>query len=149
VFDLLAISNSYKEAHWNLTGPLLLPLHEYYQEWADEYREHADTFAEGILQMGWSVDGRYATIARTTSIPDMPAGYLSDDDTWRLLITRLTLLQTEVYEDISKTEQSDAPTSNLLQQLAHDLDYNLWQLRVHLKRPGSLDQLLPWTPMLN
>ncbi len=67
----------------------------------------------------------------------MPAGYLRDDDTLRLLITRLTLLQTEVYEDISKTEQSDEPTSNLLQELAHDLDYNLWQLRVHLKRPGS------------
>ncbi len=93
--------------------------------------------------MGWSVDGRYATIARTTNIPNMPAGYFSDDDTLRLLITRLTLLQTEVYEDISKTEQSDAPTSNLLQELAHDLDYNLWQLRVHLNRPGSWISICP------
>jgi DNA-binding ferritin-like protein len=70
-----------------------VPLHEYYQDWADEYREHADTFAERILQMGWGVDGRYAAIARTTNIPNMPPGYLSDDDTLRLLITRLTLLK--------------------------------------------------------
>lgn len=148
VVDLLATWNDYKEAHWNLTGPLFLPLHEYYQESADTYRDYADTFAERTLQMGWSIDGRYATIARTTNIPNMPAGYLSDDDTLRLLITRLTILQTEVYKDISATEQSDSPTSNLLQELAHDLDYNLWQLRVHLKRPGSLGQQLPWTPML-
>jgi len=148
VVDLLATFNNYKEAHWNLTGPLFLPLHEYYQDWADQYNECADTFAERILAMGWSVDGRYATIARTTTIPNMPAGYLSDDDTLRLLITRLTVLQTEVYKNISATEQSDPTTSNLLQELAHDLDYNLWQLRIHLTRPGSSGQQLPWTPRL-
>ena len=148
VVDLLATFNNYKEAHWNLTGPLFLPLHEYYQDWADQKNEYADTFAERILAIGWSVDGRYATIARTTTIPNMPAGYLSDDDTLRLLITRLTVLQTEVYKNISATEQSDPTTSNLLQELAHDLDYNLWQLRIHLTRPGSSGQQLPWTPRL-
>ncbi len=34
VVDLLATVNIYKQAHWNLSGPLYLPLHEYYDEQA-------------------------------------------------------------------------------------------------------------------
>jgi len=62
--DLLAIDNIYKEAHWNLSGPLYLQLHEYYDQQAAFYHKQADDFAERILHLGYSVDGRYATIAR-------------------------------------------------------------------------------------
>ena len=60
--DLLALHNMYKEAHWDLTGPLFLPLHEYYQQQADFYLQQADLFAERVLQLGASVDGRFSTI---------------------------------------------------------------------------------------
>ena len=43
--DLLALHNMYKEAHWDLTGPLYVPLHEYFQQQADFYLEQADLFA--------------------------------------------------------------------------------------------------------
>ena len=33
--DLLALHNMYKQAHWDLTGPLFLPLHGYFQRQAD------------------------------------------------------------------------------------------------------------------
>src|SRR5207244_10265142 len=35
--DLLALHNMYKEAHWDQTGPLYVPLHEYFQQQADLY----------------------------------------------------------------------------------------------------------------
>ena len=142
--DLLALFNQYKEAHWDLNGPLYLPLHEYYQEQADFYRGQADILAERILHLGYSVDGRYATIARTTTIPEFPAGYITDNESIKLLVDRVTVLQKEVYRDIRETEQSDPPTSNNLQDLAYEVDKNLWQLRIHLKKPGSLGEDLPW-----
>lgn len=144
VVDLLAIYNNYKEAHWNLTGPLFVPLHEYYDEQAATYLDYSDLFAERVLAMAYSVDGRYATIARTTTIPNMPAGYVSDHHSLRLLIDQVSALKVETYRDIARTEEPDPTTSNMLQELAHDIDYNLWQLRAHLTKPGSQGQNLPW-----
>ena len=146
VVDLLTIFDDYKQAHWNMTGPLYLVLHEYYQEQADYYRLQADVFAERALHLGYSVDGRFSTVAKTTTIPDMPAGFLTDNQTLQLLVDRVTVLQKEVYKGIEATEKTDAPTSNKLQDLAYALDKNLWQLRAHIERPGSLGDSLPWAP---
>jgi starvation-inducible DNA-binding protein len=142
--DLLALHNIYKEAHWDLTGPLYLQLHEYYQQQADFYLQQADTFAERVLHLGASVDGRYSTIARTTKLAELPAGYLIDDQTIKLLLDRVTVFEKEVYELIAETEDSDPPTSNKLQDLAYSVDKNLWQLRAHLQRPSSRRGDLPW-----
>ena len=144
VVDLLATFNNYKEVHWNLNGPLYLVLHEFYQAQADYYRGKADVFAERALHLGYSIDGRYSTIAKTTTLPDLPAGYVTDNDSIKLQIDRVTILQKEVYKDIDLTEKSDPVTSNQLQDLAYGIDKNLWQLRIHLQKPGSLGQDLPW-----
>ena len=144
VVDLLSLFNQYKQAHWNLSGPLYIPLHEFYQNQADYYRKQADIFAERTLSLGYSIDGRYQTIAKTTNIPDFPAGYVADNESIKLLIDRVTVLQKEVYKDIRETSESDPVTSNKLQDLAYDVDHNLWQLRIHLKQPGGLGESLPW-----
>jgi starvation-inducible DNA-binding protein len=141
----LAVVDLYKEAHWDLSGPLYLPLHEYYDQQAEFYRKQADVFAERVLHLGYSVDGRYATIARTTTIPQFPAGYLTDNESLRLLVDRVTVLQKEIYKGIQETEQSDPPTSNRLQDLAYSVDKNLWQLRIHLQEPGGQGANLPWS----
>jgi starvation-inducible DNA-binding protein len=143
--DLLAMDNIYKEAHWNLSGPLYLQLHEYYDQQASFYHKQADDFAERVLHLGYSVDGRYATIARTTTIPEFPVGYLRDNESLRLLVERVTVLQREIYKGIRETEQSDPVTSNRLQDLAYSVDKNLWQLRIHLQQPGGLGADLPWS----
>jgi starvation-inducible DNA-binding protein len=142
--DLLALHNMYKEAHWNLTGPLFLPLHEYYQQQADFYLQQADLFAERVLQLGESVDGRFSTIARTTKLAEMPEGYLTDDHSLKLLLDRVSVFQEEIYELIREAESSDPPTSNKLQDLAYSVDKNLWQLRAHVQKPSSRRGDLPW-----
>ena len=142
--DLLTLFNQSKEAHWNVNGPLYLPLHEQYQNQADLYRSQADIFAERALHMGYSVDGRYSTIARTSTIPDFPAGYVTDNESLKLLIDRITVLQKEVYRDMREVNESDPPTANKLQDLAYEVDKNLWQLRIHLAKPGGLGENLPW-----
>jgi DNA-binding ferritin-like protein len=142
--DLLALHNMYKEAHWDLTGPLYVPLHEYFQQQADFYRQQADLFAERVLHLGAAVDGRLSTIARTTKLAEMPEGYLTDDHSIKLLLDRVTVLQKEIYECIGETEQSDPPTANKLEDLAYSVDKNLWQLRAHVQQPSSRRGDLPW-----
>ena len=142
--DLLALHNMYKEAHWDLTGPLYVPLHEYFQQQADFYLQQADLFAERVLHLGASVDGRFSTIASTTKLAELPDGYLTDDHALKLLLDRVTVLQKEIYELIGETEASDPPTANKLQDLAYSVDKNLWQLRAHLQKPSSRRGDLPW-----
>jgi starvation-inducible DNA-binding protein len=142
--DLLALHNIYKEAHWDLTGPLYVPLHEYFQQQADLYLQQADLFAERVLHLGAAVDGRFSTIASTTKLAELPDGYLTDDHALKLLLDRVTVLQKEIYGFIGETEDSDPPTSNKLQDLGYSVDKNLWQLRAHLQRPSSRRGDLPW-----
>ena len=142
--DLLALHNMYKEAHWDLTGPLYVPLHEYFQQQADFYLQQADLFAERVLHLGASVDGRFSTIASTTKLAELPDGYLTDDHSLKLLLDRVTVLQKEIYDLIGETEASDPPTANKLQDLAYSVDKNLWQLRAHLQKPSSRRGDLPW-----
>ena len=144
--DLLATFNNLKQSHWNLNGPLYLPLHEEYQQQADYYRGQADVFAERVLSLGYSVDGRYATIAKTTKISEMPPGFETDNDSLKLQIERQTQLQNEVYEGIKLLNDSDPVTANKLQDLAYQLDKNLWRLRIHVTKPGGLGQDLPYAP---
>jgi DNA-binding ferritin-like protein len=113
--DLLALHNMYKEAHWDLTGPLFLPLHDYFQRQADFYLRQADTFAERVLQLGARVDGRFSTIASTTRLADLPDGYLTDDHALKLMLDRVTVFQKEIYELIRETGDGDPPTSKKLQ----------------------------------
>jgi len=142
--DLLALHNMYKESHWDVTGPLYVPLHQYYQQQADFYLQQADLFAERVLHLGASVDGRFSTIARTTRLAELPDGYLTDDHSIKLLLDRVTVLQKEIYQLIGETGESDPPTSNKLQDLAYSVDKNLWQLRAHVQKPSSRRGDLPW-----
>jgi len=144
VVDLLGTFNNYKEVHWNLNGPLYLTLHEFYQYQADYYRKQADIFAERALHVGYSIDGRYSTIAKTTKLPDIPAGYVTDNDSLKLQLDRVKILDKEIYDDINLLKDSDPVTANKLQDLAYDVDKNLWQIRVFIQKPGALGQDLPW-----
>lgn len=91
------------------------------------------------------MDGRYSTISKTTKISEFPAGFVTDNESLKLLIDRITILQKQVYQNIKDTENTYAPTSNKYQDLAYMVDKNLWQLRIHLQKPGSSGQDLPWT----
>jgi starvation-inducible DNA-binding protein len=142
--DLLALHSIYKEAHWDLTGPLFVSLHEYFQQQADFYLQQADLFAERVLHLGAYVDGRFSTVARTTRLAELPDGYLTDDHALKLLLDRVTVLQKAIYDLIGETEASDSPTANKLQDLAYSVDKNLWQLRAHLQQPSSRRGDLPW-----
>ena len=104
-----AIVLLYKVAHWDLTGPLYLPLHEYFQQQADFYLQQADVFAERVLHLGASVDSRFSTIASTTKLAELPDGYLTDDHALKLLLDRVTVLQKEVYRLIGETEGGGGP----------------------------------------
>ena len=61
VVEVLEFFHDFKQSHWNLRGPLHLPIHEKLQENADDYRKYANPLAERILQVGnpWTAAPAY------------------------------------------------------------------------------------------
>jgi starvation-inducible DNA-binding protein len=85
VVELLELFHNLKQSHWNLRGPLCLPLHEKLQKNADEYRKYADPQAERVLQVGNPTTNRTCIIAATANL----GGYLSDKKVLLLMTERI------------------------------------------------------------
>lgn len=133
VVELLELFHDSKQSHWNLRGPLYLPLHEKLQENADEYRKYADIMAERVLQVGNPIDGRTGVVAATANLGDFPGGYLSDKQVLIIMTERITTVAKRVRQRIDHLSKVDEVTSNQLQELSYVLDKHVWQFRVHMQ----------------
>ena len=63
--ELVALSLDAKQAHWNVTGPVFLPLHALTDEIAADARTWADRVAERAIALGFTVDGRPGPLPRS------------------------------------------------------------------------------------
>ena len=133
VVELLELFHDSKQSHWNLRGPLYLPIHEKLQENADDYRKYADLLAERILQVGNPVDGRTGVVAATANLGEFPGGYLSDKQVLILMTERITTVAKRVRQRIEHLSKVDEVTSNKLQDLSYELDKHVWQFRVQMQ----------------
>ncbi|QKG57922.1 DNA starvation/stationary phase protection protein [Hymenobacter sp. BRD128] len=133
VVELLELFHDSKQSHWNLRGPLYLPLHEKLQENADEYRKYADILAERVLQVGNPIDGRTGVVAATANLGEFPGGYLTDKQVLIIMTERITTVAKRVRQRIEHLSKVDEVTSNQLQELSYVLDKHVWQFRVHMQ----------------
>ena len=133
VVELLELFHDSKQSHWNLRGPLYLPLHEKLQENADEYRKYADILAERVLQVGNPIDGRTSVVAATANLGEFPGGYLTDKQVLIIMTERITTVAKRVRQRIEHLSKVDEVTSNQLQDLSYQLDKHVWQFRVHMQ----------------
>ena len=76
--ELIDLTLSTKQAHWNLNGPLFYSLHELFDEFVEDYRQEADMVAERILAIGNTADGRPRVVSNTANLSTFPEGYISD-----------------------------------------------------------------------
>ncbi|SET34456.1 Dps family protein [Hymenobacter actinosclerus] len=130
VAELLELYHDAKQSHWNLRGPLYYQLHEVLQEYAETYLKYTDIMAERALQVGRPIDGRTGVIAATADLGGYPGGFLEDRQVLDLMSSRVDIVAKRVRERIERVGKIDETTSNLLQELSHDLDKQAWQLRV-------------------
>lgn len=129
--DIIDLQLQTKQAHWNLVGPLYLPVHEFLGEAADRYAKYADRVAERSLSLGYSVDGRPGTVVRTTGLTTFPNGFVRDSEAIDLMSDRLDTIAIRTRKRMEKVGKLDGVTENMLQELIEGFEHDLWQLRVH------------------
>jgi starvation-inducible DNA-binding protein len=109
--DLVALSLNAKQAHWNVSGPAFLPLHALTDRIAADARGWADRVAERTMALGFTVDGRPATVAASTG--PFLAGRLSD----REAIDEITV----VLDDVAVTGRAALDMLAHADAVGHDI----------------------------
>lgn len=120
-----------KQAHWNIKGPLFGPLHALFDAVHDTAEDVADTLAERIAQLGGVAMGTVQMVAATSTLPAAPAtapatGWLTQ------LADACGALANAVRADIDECAAvADQVSANLLADLGHRLDKQLWMIEAH------------------
>ena len=129
--DIIDLRLQTKQAHWNLVGPLYLPVHEFLGDAADRYAKFADRAAERSLSLGYSVDGRPSTVAAKSGLARFPNGFVRDSEAIDLISDRLDTISIRTRKRMEKVGKLDGVTENMLQEFIEAFEHDLWQMRVH------------------
>ena len=130
--DLLAIALNGKQAHWHVTGSHFVPVHEQLDAIVDDAREWADLVAERAVTLGQPVDGRPATVAKTSRVAPFQEGFVEDDKVVRLVSDELRVVAERTRTAIERLGELDLVTQDLVIEIQRGLEKHLWMLQAQL-----------------
>lgn len=122
-----------KHAHWNVSGPNFIAVHEMIDPQVDVMLNQADESAERIAQLGGSPDGRPEAIVRNRDWSEFSLdGVNSTTDYITALIAYHDELIAADRRAIAELDDLDFVSSNIIQDHVQDLEKFQWFLRAHL-----------------
>ncbi|MFI9742934.1 Dps family protein [Streptomyces sp. NPDC052494] len=127
--DLINLSLLAKQVHWNVIGPRFRSVHLQLDEVVATARTHSDIVAERATAIGWTPDGRPATVAGAGPIVELPEGWIKDVDGVRLLVDALGAVVLRMRERIEATGEADPVSQDVLIALTGDLEKHAWMFQ--------------------
>ncbi|MFC0265723.1 Dps family protein [Alloscardovia macacae] len=122
-----------KHAHWNVSGPNFVAVHEMIDPQVDIVLNQADESAERISQLGGSPDGRPDAIVRNRDWAELE---LTGTQSTEAYIKALVAYYDEFIQNdrnaIAELDELDIVSSNIIQDHVQDLEKFQWFLRAHL-----------------
>jgi starvation-inducible DNA-binding protein len=113
-----------KQAHWNVVGRHFRSLHLELDELTGEVRTAADLVAERAVAIGYPPDGRPGTVAKSTPVPEFPAGRVLDGEVIEMVTDALAEVCRHVRVRLEQTE--DLVTQDLLADTLAMLEKHHW-----------------------
>jgi starvation-inducible DNA-binding protein len=133
--ELIDLSLIGKQLHWNIYGRPFKPLHEHLDELVDSWHDLADTVAERAVALGFSPDGRAATVSSDSEIGAVDTGALDTDAALHTLIPRVADVTERIRGRMDRLGELDLASQDVLIEIVRELEKQLWMLRVSL--PGA------------
>jgi starvation-inducible DNA-binding protein len=132
--DMFDLYSQTKQAHWNIKGPEFFQLHKLYDKLAEGLLEDADVVAERVTALGGVALGTARMAAEASRLPEFPGQAVTCMQSVEVLAVRFaSLVETTRLAINSASEQQDETTANILQDISHKLDKDLWLLEAHLQ----------------
>jgi starvation-inducible DNA-binding protein len=115
-----------KQAHWNVVGRHFRQVHLHLDELTEEMRAAADLVAERAISIGYPVDARPGTVAKSSPLPEFPAGQVIDDEVVTLITEALADVCGTVRKRVEHTEELDPASQDLLISVLQTLEKQHW-----------------------
>jgi starvation-inducible DNA-binding protein len=131
--ELIDLSLQGKQAHWAVTCPMFKPVHEHLDAIVDDLRTAYDDVAERMAALQVPPDGRLATLAATTHVDPMPAGWQPDTEVVARMLRRLEGLSGRLGGWIDELAEPDPVSQDMLIGIRHGVDKHAWMLRVQVR----------------
>lgn len=122
--ELIDLHLRAKQAHWNVVGRHFRSLHLELDELTDDVRAAADLVAERAVAIGYPPDGRPGTVAKSTPVPEFPAGRVLDGEVVELVTDTLAEICQHVRNRLVQVE--DLVTQDLLAGVLAMLEKHHW-----------------------
>jgi starvation-inducible DNA-binding protein len=135
--DLVTLSLNAKQAHWHVTGPAFLPVHEQLDVLATDVRDWADAVAERSITLGVPVDGRPSAIGATNALKELPYGFLTDVEAVSEIGHQVADVADRIRGRLDFLGETDPLTQDLAIEVARGLEKHLWMLRAQVARPPA------------
>jgi len=134
--DSIVLHSQAKYAHWNVKGLHFFPLHELFDEIAEEFEDHIDEIAERITSLGGQAIGSTYTAASTSNIPPLSTSAVTGVEFIEMLADRIAMHDANLGQDIQAATQSgDLDTADLLNEVSREVGEQRWLLEAHLQGP--------------
>lgn len=126
--DLIELHLQGKQAHWNVVGKNFRDLHLQLDEIVEAAREYSDDIAERMRALSVTPDGRSATIAKATALPEFPEGEVDTTDVVDLITERLwTTANTArtIHDDV---DAEDPTSADMLHNIIERVEQLAWMV---------------------
>jgi len=124
--DLIDLSLVAKQAHWNVVGKNFRSVHLQLDELVTTTRDYVDQVAERTNAIGASPNGKVRTVLESSSLPDYPDGWRSDEQTVAAIVETLAAMIKKLRKGIDETDKSDLVTQDLLIEITAALEKTHW-----------------------
>jgi starvation-inducible DNA-binding protein len=131
--ELIDLSLLGKQAHWNVVGPNFRSIHLQLDEIVDTARLASDRVAERIATIGDAPDGRAGSVAKSSGLPDFPAGQVPVTEAVQRVSATVDAMSERLTARILRLADADPVSQDILIGTADELEKQAWMLRAQLQ----------------
>ena len=126
--DLIDLHLVGKQAHWNVVGLNFRDLHLALDEVVDAAREFSDQVAERMRAVYVTPDGRAATVAERSSLPEFPTGEINTAQAVDLIAASLYAVAGTARRIHDDVDAEDPTSADILHTVLERLEQLAWML---------------------
>jgi starvation-inducible DNA-binding protein len=135
--DLIELHIQGKQAHWNIVGTNFRDLHLQLDEIVDAARQFADDMAERMRALHALPDGRSATVAESTSLPQFPDGLINTKDAIERIVAALEAAVGTMRKVHDEVDEEDPTTADLLHAFIAKLEQYAWMVNAETMKASA------------
>ncbi len=135
--DLIDLHVQGKQAHWNIVGTNFRDLHLQLDEIVEAARQFADDTAERMRALHALPDGRSATVAKSTSLPEFPAGLVDTKDAIERIVAALEAAVGTMRKVHDEVDEEDPTSADLLHEFIGRLEQFAWMVNAETMKPTA------------